>query len=106
MESTQDGIEQIHAAEEAARKRIEEAEKHARSMKDEAEKESRTILKQAEDNGNREATRLLEGVTKDSGKMEGKIQSETEAHIKDIIAEAEKKKSDAIKTAVKILLEE
>ncbi|MHA2423600.1 MAG: hypothetical protein ACXAEF_02360 [Candidatus Thorarchaeota archaeon] len=106
MDSTQDGIEQIHAAEEAARAKIEEAEKRARSMREEADKESRTLLQQAEENGKREATRILEGVTKDSGKVEGKIQSETDSHIKDLIAAAEKKKTDAIKAAVKLLLED
>jgi V/A-type H+-transporting ATPase subunit G/H len=106
MDATQDGIEQIHAAEEAARARIEEAEKRARAVREEADKESRTILQQAEENANREATRILEGVTKDSSKVEGKIQNETEAHIQSLISSAEKKKKDAVKAAMKILLEE
>ncbi|MHA1908570.1 MAG: hypothetical protein ACW98Y_14810 [Candidatus Thorarchaeota archaeon] len=106
MDSTQDGIEQIHAAEEAARARVEEAEKRARTLREEADKESRALLQQAEENANREATRILEGVTKDSGKLEVKIQSETESHIKDLVAAAEKKKTDAIKAAVKLLLED
>ena len=106
MESTQDGVEQIHAAEESARGRIEDAEKRARAMREETEKESRKILQQAEENASREASRLLQGVTKDSSKIDGKMKGDTETHVNALIAAAEKKKRDAVKAALKLLLEE
>ena len=106
MDSTQDGLEQIHAAEESARARVEDAEKRARAMREEADRESRTLLQQAEENASREASRLLEGVTKDSSKIDGKMKGDTETHVNALIAAAEKKKRDAVKAALKLLLEE
>ena len=106
MESTQDGVEQIHAAELAAREKIEEAEKQAREIREEAERESKMILQQAEDSAKLESTRLLEGISSDAKKIEGKIQSNTETTIEELIAAAEKKKKDAIKAAMKMLVEE
>ncbi len=106
MDSTQDGVEQIHAAEQAARARIEDAEKRARTMREEADKESRSILKKAEVNAGTKATRLLDGVSKDSSKIELEIQGDAEARIEDLIAAAEKKKKGAIVAALKMMLEE
>lgn len=106
MESTQDGVEQIHAAEVAAREKIEEAERRAREIREEADRESKMIVRQAEESAKRESTRLLEGISLEAGEIKGRIQGDTETRINQMIAASEKKKKDAIKLAMKLLLEE
>ncbi len=106
MESTQDGVEQIHAAEMAAREKIEEAEKRARDIRDQADRESKMIIQQAEESAKRESTRILEGISGEAKKLESKIHKDTDSKIEQMIAASEKKRKDAIKAAMKLLLEE
>ncbi len=109
MESTPDsidGVEEIHAAEKAARERIEEAEKQARIMREDADKESKSIIHEAEESAKRESTRILEGITGEASKVDRKIQNATETDITKMLEASEQRKKDAVKRAVKILLEE
>jgi vacuolar-type H+-ATPase subunit H len=106
MESTPDGVEKIHAAEQAAQEKVEQAEQRARTIREEAEKESKIILQEAKESAKRDSTRILEGITTEANKIESEILKKTESGIEMMLKTAEEKKKEAVKGALKILLEE
>jgi vacuolar-type H+-ATPase subunit H len=106
MSSAHDEIDQIHEAENAARKRIEKAEKKARKIHEESDEEAKMVVENAEREARDSATRMLSDIESKKVEIESSVFKETEETIKQIQSSAKKKKDDAYQSVIKILLGE
>ena len=106
MSTAHDEIDLIHKAEEAARKRIEKAEKKALKIKEEADTEAKEVLDDAEHSASSEATRLISTIETRKVEINSSVTKDAEQTIKKYKASAKKKRDEAYKSIVKMLLGE
>ena len=106
MSSAHDEIDQIHETETAARKKIEKAEARAQKIREEADEEAKMIVEAAEREAKDTGTRMLSEVEGKKIEIESSVFKETEKTIKQIQNSAKKKRDDAYKTIIKMLLGE
>ncbi|MFW9805685.1 MAG: hypothetical protein ACFFFK_03025 [Candidatus Thorarchaeota archaeon] len=106
MCAAHDEIDQIHETEMAAQKRIEDAHKKARKIRDDADEEAKTIVEVAEKDAKDSAAKMLSGIESRKDEIESSVLKETDKTIKNIQASAQKRREDAYKAVVKILLGE
>lgn len=106
MCAAHDEIDQIHETEIAAQKRIEDARKKARKIREDADEEAKMIVEVAEREAKDSATRMLSEIESRKVEIESSVFKETEKTIKSIQASAQKKRDEAYKAVVKLLLGE
>ena len=106
MSSAHDEIDQIHETESAARKRIEKAESRAQKMREEVDEEAKIVIEAAEREAKDTATRMLSEIESKKVGIESSVFKDTEKTIKQIQDSAKKKRDDAYKTIIKMLLGE
>ena len=106
MSSAQDGVDRIHEAEEAAKKKIEDAEKQARSIRESGEDEVKRILAKGEESARATASKKTGQLKGDMVIIEKKLEKETTRQLQDLQARAEQQKATAISEVMKILIGE
>jgi vacuolar-type H+-ATPase subunit H len=77
-------IDQIHEAEEAAKKQLEEAEARAKKIREGAEKEAKDIIETAEKEAKMAAQRSKDGLQARRLEIEKEVQKDTEKQISGI----------------------
>ncbi|MFQ5831971.1 MAG: hypothetical protein ACE5H4_04675 [Candidatus Thorarchaeota archaeon] len=98
-----DEIDQIHEAEEAAKKRIADAEDMAKQIKEDAEKEAKRIKDKAEKEARMAAQRSKDGLNEKRTKIESKILKDAEKTVKEIEESARGEVKKAVKIAYRMI---
>ncbi|MFX1331086.1 MAG: hypothetical protein ACFE9W_06000 [Promethearchaeota archaeon] len=96
-------IDQIHEAEEAARKQLEEAEARAKKMRESAEKEAKNIIETAEKEAKMAAQRSRDSLEARRMEIEQKVLKETEKKIAEIEISARGEVKKAIDIVYKVI---
>lgn len=92
-------IDQIHEAEEAAKKQLDEAEARAKKIRESAEKEAKKIIESAEKEAKMAAQRSRDGLQDRRVEIEQKVLKETDK----TIAEVEISARGEVKKAIDIV---
>ncbi|MHA2354501.1 MAG: hypothetical protein ACXADC_04975 [Candidatus Thorarchaeota archaeon] len=96
-------IDQIHEAEEAARKQLEEAEARAKKIREDAEKEAKAIIDTAEKEAKMAAQRSRDGLQARRLEIEQEVQKDTEKQISGIEGSARGEVKKAVDIVFKMI---
>lgn len=96
-------IDQIHEAEEAAKKQLDEAEASAKKIREGAEKEAKKIVENAEKEAKMAAQRSRDGLQDRRVKIEQKVLKETDKTIAEIEISARGEVKKAIDVVYKMI---
>ena len=96
-------IDQIHEAEEAAKKQLEEAEASAKKIRESAEKEAKDIIETAEKEAKMAAQRSRDGLKDRRMEIEQKVLKETEKKIAEIEISARGEVKRAVDVVYKVI---
>lgn len=103
MCAAHDEIDQIHEAEDAAKKKLAEAEAKAKQIREKAEKEARQLLEKAEKDATMAAQRSKDGLQERRTKIESEILKGTEKTVKETEESARGKVKEASKIAYRMI---
>ena len=96
-------IDQIHDAEEAAKKQLDEAEARAKKIRESAEKEAKDIIETAEKEAKMAAQRSRDGLKARRMEIEQKVLKETEKKIAEIEISARSEVKKAVDIVYKVI---